>query len=174
MAAMRIFRRGWLLAFAVASASCAGPRASRGASPLVGRSVQVSARDLDGREVRVPGDGAKVAVVDLWATWCEPCREQLPFLARIAAQYRALGVEVYAVSFDEDHAAVEEFLARTPVEVRVLWDKGGAGLAEKLEVTRLPTTVLIDGAGVVRAVHLGFDRAEGAALERELRTLLGN
>ncbi len=171
---MRIFGRRGLLAVAVACAACAGPRASRQDSPLVGKSVEMSARDLDGREVRIPGDGARATVVDLWATWCEPCREQLPFLARLAAEYRARGVEVYAVSFDEDRAAVEEFLARTPVNVRVLWDKGGGALAEKLDVARLPTTVVVDRAGIVRAVHLGFDRAGAAALERELRSLLEN
>jgi cytochrome c biogenesis protein CcmG/thiol:disulfide interchange protein DsbE len=160
---------GCVLALA---AACAGPRESRRASPLVGRTVDVAARDLAGREVRLSQSGARVAVVDFWATWCEPCREQLPFLEQLAAEYRGAGVEVYGVSFDEDRSAVEEFLARTPLRFPILWDKGGETLAEKLEVTRLPTTVLIDRDGVVRGVHLGFDRAAGASLEREVRRLL--
>jgi thiol-disulfide isomerase/thioredoxin len=160
---------GYLLTLAMA---CAGPRESWRASPLVGKTVDVAARDLEGREVRVTRSGARLAVVDFWATWCEPCREQLPFLERLGEKYRASGVAVYGVAFDEDLAAVEEFLARSPVKFPVLWDKGGAALAEKLEVTRLPTTIVVDGAGVVRGVHLGFDRDAGAALEREVRRLL--
>jgi thiol-disulfide isomerase/thioredoxin len=166
---MRLAHPGFLIALAVA---CAGPRASWRASPLVGTKVDLSARDLDGRQVHLPRGGARLAVVDFWATWCEPCQEQLPFLERLAARYRSQGVEVYAISFDEDRAALEEFLARTPMDLSVLWDKGGGTLAERLDVTRLPTTLLVDGAGVVRGVHLGFDAAEGDALEREVRRLL--
>jgi cytochrome c biogenesis protein CcmG/thiol:disulfide interchange protein DsbE len=170
---MRLPRLGHVVALAVLCAGCAAPRASPRGSPLLGRRVDVAVADLRGREVRLASGAAKVTVVDLWATWCEPCREQLPFLARLAADYRPLGVEVYAVSFDEDRAAVEEFVTRTALQLPVLWDKGGATLADKLQVTRLPTTVLLDRAGVVRGVHLGFDRAGGAALEREVRGLLG-
>ena len=81
-------------------------------------------------------------------------------------------MQVFAISFDEDRAAVEEFVARTPVRFPVLWEKGGTRLADRLSLTRLPTTVILDGAGVVRAVHLGYDQGQAAALEREVRRVL--
>jgi thiol-disulfide isomerase/thioredoxin len=155
-----------------ASMSCATPHASGRTSPLVGRTVEFDARRLDGADVTLPDRGARATVVDFWATWCEPCREQLPDLDRLATTWREQGVQVYAVSFDEDRAAVEEFVARTAVGFPVLWDKGGQTLAEQLELTRLPTTVLIDGGGVVRAVHVGYESGQSSALEDELRQLL--
>jgi len=165
-------RQALFVTAVLAAFGCAGPRASWRVSPLVGKMVEVVAKNLDGREVRLPARGARVTIVDFWATWCEPCRDQIPFLGKLAADYRAEGVEVYAVSFDKNRAAVEEFVARTSAGFPVLWDKGGGALAEKLDVTRLPTTMLIDRAGVVRAVHLGYDRAAGEELEREVRRIL--
>lgn len=154
------------------SLACAGPLSTSRPSPLVGQQVEVVALDLQDRSVRVGADDGKVKVVDFWATWCEPCRDQLPFLDRLAKKYAEQGLEVTAVSFDEDRAALAEYLEATPVSFTVLWDKGGGVLAERLEVTRLPTTLLVDRVGKVREVHLGFDRAEEPQLEEAIRRLL--
>lgn len=157
---------------AAVTLACATPQTSWRGSPLVGKSVEIAGMSLDGREVRLPASTAKVTVVDFWATWCDPCREQMPELDRLSAAFRDRGVQVYAISFDEDRAALEEFVARTPVRFPVLWDKGGAALAERLALTRLPTTMILDAAGVVRAVHLGYDDGQAAALEREVLRVL--
>ncbi len=151
---------------------CATSREGLRSSPLVGKSVEITALDLAGREVRLPEADGKVHVLDFWATWCDPCREQLPFLDRLSSQYAPDGLSVYGVSFDEDRAALERFLERTPVSFGVLWDKGGSSLSEKLEITRLPTTLVVDRRGVVRDVHLGFDRAEEPKIEATVKRLL--
>ena len=164
-------RRPLIVAALASSLACAGTRVSGQASPLVGKPLTIAAARLDGREERVPDPRARVTVVDFWATWCDPCRDQMPALDRLYTEHRGEGVEVWAISFDEDRAAVEEFLARGPVGFPVLWDKGGEKLAEQMEITRLPTTLLLDARGVVRLVHLGFEQGEGPALEREVRRL---
>jgi cytochrome c biogenesis protein CcmG/thiol:disulfide interchange protein DsbE len=160
-------------AAALLAVACAAPRQGLRSSALVGRTVEIAALDLAGeREVRLAEGAAKVRVVDFWATWCDPCREQLPFLDRLASEYGDQGLAVTGVSFDEDRAAVERFLEHTPVSFQVLWDKGGTALAERLEVTRLPTTLVLDRHGVVRDVHLGFDRGEERTIEDAVKRLL--
>jgi thiol-disulfide isomerase/thioredoxin len=153
-------------------AGCAASRQGLRSSPLVGQSVEIAAIDLVGREVRVPQGGGVVRIVDFWATWCDPCRDQLPFLDRLASEYGPQGLSVYGVAFDEDREALARFLEHTPVSFEVLWDKGGAALAEKLEITRLPTTLVLDRRGVVRDVHLGFDREGEGKIEATVRRLL--
>ncbi len=159
-------------AVAMLASGCATSRQGLRSSALVGQTVEISALDLSEREVRLTGGGAKVRVVDFWATWCDPCREQLPFLDRLASEYGPEGLVVTGVSFDEDRAALQRFLEHTPVSFQILWDKGGAALAERLEVTRLPTTLVLDRRGVVRDVHLGFDPAEGKSIEDTVKRLL--
>lgn len=154
------------------AASCAGSRALPPASPLLGETVEVQARTLAGDEVEVHAREGKVRVVDFWASWCDPCREQLPFLDRLARTYEADGLLVYAVSFDEDRAALERFLEEAPVSFPILWDKGGGAHSDRLALTRLPTTLLIDRAGVVREVHLGFAPSEERKIEDAVRRLL--
>jgi thiol-disulfide isomerase/thioredoxin len=138
----------------------------------VGSPADVVAPDLAGREVRVADAAGTVRVVDFWASWCEPCREQLPFLDDLARAHGARGLRVYAVAFDEERAQVEAFLSATPVSFPVLWDQGGARHSELFGVRRLPTTLLVDRAGTVRSVHLGFDAAEGERLRAEVERLL--
>jgi cytochrome c biogenesis protein CcmG, thiol:disulfide interchange protein DsbE len=154
------------------AAGCAGSRPALPTSPLLGKTVEVVAPTLEGVEVQVHARGGKVRVVDFWASWCDPCREQLPFLDRLARTYEADGLFVYAISFDEDRTALERFLEEAPVSFPVLWDKGGAALSERLDVTRLPTTLLIDREGVVREVHLGFAPGEERKVEDAVRRLL--
>jgi thiol-disulfide isomerase/thioredoxin len=160
------------VALAALLAACARSPLVPPASPLVGQAADVTAATLDGVEVRVGAHQGKVRVVDFWASWCDPCRDQLPFLDRLARAYEADGLSVYAVSFDEDRAALERFLEEAPVSFPVMWDKGGATLSERFAVTRLPTTLLVDRAGVVREVHLGYAPEEGRKVEDAVRRLL--
>jgi cytochrome c biogenesis protein CcmG, thiol:disulfide interchange protein DsbE len=155
----------WLLA------SCASLQTGTTASSLVGRPLDAAVADLQGQPFRLEPHG-QVQVVDFWATWCEPCRDQLPVLDLLSTAYAERGLTVTLISVDEDLAQVQAFAAATPVHYRMLWDKGGARLAERLDLQRLPTTLVLDRAGVVRFVHVGFQPEHADRLAREVKQLL--
>jgi thiol-disulfide isomerase/thioredoxin len=160
-----------LLAALLVSA-CAAPRqvAAR-PPPLAGVPLSVTARALDGAEVRLGGPG-EVRVIDVFASWCEPCRAQLPALGRLAEAHAGRGLAVVVVSLDEDRAALDRFLAQVSVSLPVLWDRGGEAVVPALQIQRLPTTFVVDRAGVIRDVHLGYDARSDAKLERDVEELL--
>ena len=161
-----------LLALATALSGCAGGRPQLNNSPALGRTVDVAAPDLSGEEQRVADRTGQVRIVDFWATWCEPCREQFPVLALLAQAHQSEGLTVYAVSVDEDLAQVKAFVAANSFPFLNLWDQGGARHAERLGIERLPTTLVVDRAGRVRFVHHGYQQRNAALIDAEVRQLL--
>jgi cytochrome c biogenesis protein CcmG/thiol:disulfide interchange protein DsbE len=152
--------------------SCATGRPQLANSQLVGGTIDLVAPDLRGEEQRVADRTGQVRIVDFWATWCEPCHEQFQVLERLARTHQAEGLTVYAVSVDEDQAQLKAWLQARPLPFLVLWDKGGARLAERIGIERLPTTLLVDRAGRVRSVHQGFRIEDAGSLDREVQLLL--
>jgi cytochrome c biogenesis protein CcmG/thiol:disulfide interchange protein DsbE len=166
--------RAALPVLAVLLAACAGPRASTpvNTSPLLGKPADIAGTDLAGHEVRVSDAAGKVRIVDFWATWCDPCVEQLPLLDRLQREHGPRGLAVFGVAVDEEREAVRAFLARIPVSFPVLFDPAGEAVAQRLEITRLPTTLVLDRKGVVRDVHMGYGASDGARLEAKILELL--
>ena len=171
MAAVTNARLSSFLVLAWLLAGCATTQGGSTASPLVGRPLDATAPDLQGESVRLQPHG-QVQVVDFWATWCDPCRDQFPILDRLSRTYAERGLVVTGISVDEDLAQVRAFATANPVTFRLLWDKGGGTLAERLDLQRLPTTLVVDRAGLVRYVHVGFQAEHADRLAGEVARLL--
>jgi thiol-disulfide isomerase/thioredoxin len=164
--------RALAIAVAVLAACAQGtPRPAVKIPPLAGRPLAVSAPDLSGREVQVGAPG-QVVVVDFFASWCEPCRVQLPHLGALARELGREGLVAYGVSVDDERAAAEAFVQALGVEFPVLWDPGGDRVARKLDIERLPTTLLVDRRGVIRRVHVGYDAEIEKRIEADVKALL--
>lgn len=97
-----------------------------------------------------------MVLLDVWASWCEPCRDSLPLYQDFAKEYGARGLKVYAVNVDADPREIEKFLQETHVTLPVLVDPEARVSEAQLKVKMMPTTFLIDRRGVVRHVHEGF------------------
>ena len=101
--------------------------------------------DEKGHAMTLQDFRGKVVLLNLWATWCPPCREEMPTLDRLQARLGGPGFEVVAVSIDRDGLpAVQEFYLQTAIkQLRVYLDKSGEASAN-LGATGIPTTLLID------------------------------
>jgi thiol-disulfide isomerase/thioredoxin len=113
--------------------------------------------------------GARIVVVDFWASWCGPCKRSLPELSQIAADYKDRGVVVYGVNREpsDQPAARAAWKAIAPAFDSLV---DTVGLGERLGLTSLPTSYIVGADGRIRHVHLGY--TEPAALRAELDALL--
>ena len=123
---------------------------------------QVTAADFDGR----------VVLVNFWATWCAPCRKEMPMLVELHHEYRAKGLEVVGIALDEVDQA-RKFAADLGVDYPIL-----VGTTDVMATAReygnlsgvLPYTVLIDREGIIRWTHLG--EVKKAEVTREIAAVL--
>jgi len=100
--------------------------------------------------------GSRVVLINFWATWCPPCRIELPQLERLYSRYRDSGLQILAVDVGEDEETVRDFLRRRPVSFPVLLDSE-RHVAAKYHVEAFPTTILLDAEGNVIEVIEGLD-----------------
>lgn len=113
-------------------------------------------RHPSGTPYRLAEDRGSVVLLDVWATWCDPCRESLPFYEDVAKQFAGRGLKVYALSVDADAAVIAPFVQELKLTLPVLHDPEAAVAGSALKVKQMPTSFLIDRRGVVRRVHEGL------------------
>lgn len=152
--------------------TCAGQRPAVRTTPLIGQPFELTAPDLQGKMVDISADRGRVRVVDFWASWCDPCREEMLALDTLLKERGGQGLAVYGVSFDEGVEQVKEFLRKTPVSFPILWDKSGIQYTDRYRIERLPTTLLVDRKGLIRFVHQSYGRLTREEIRREVERLL--
>jgi peroxiredoxin/TolA-binding protein len=127
--------------------------------------------DLTGQSQSLDRYRGKVLLIDFWATWCGPCRAELPNVKAIYRKYKDRGFAVLGISLDQDRAALKSFLKEEQMEWPQLFDGKGwrNEIAQRYGVTAVPHTVLLDRQGVIRYVD-----TRGQALEGAVEELLGS
>lgn len=110
----------------------------------------------------------KVVLLDFWASWCAPCQEELPLLDDMAVRLKDKGIEVVALSIDENQADAEQFLTRKSSWSLTLGHDAEQKTADHFKPPKMPTSYVIDRKGVVRQVNAGFERADMKKIEAQL------
>src|SRR5580704_7437519 len=113
-------------------------------------------KDSDGKTVHLSDYKGKVVLLDFWATWCAPCKVEIPWFMEFEQQYKDKGFAVLGVSMDEDGwTAVKPYLERIKVNYRIVLGNDKVG-DQYGGVDSLPTTFLIDRQGRIAATHVGL------------------
>jgi thiol-disulfide isomerase/thioredoxin len=123
-----------------------------------------------GERVELPARG-RIVVIDLFATWCGPCRESLPALERLRQRFEGR-VDFVSIAQDDDPAKVERFVRQLHLRGRVLLDPDRQAY-RALGAHELPTTYIVDGTGIVRRINHGYGRGYEARVAAWIERLLG-
>ena len=125
----------------------------------------------DGRQVSLAQFKGDVVMINFWASWCGPCRQEMPLLDSIYRKYKDMGFELIGVNVEPDSKAANAWLKATPVTYPVLYDPQSK-VSQLYQVQAMPTTVIIDRSGTVRFLHRGYLPGDENAYLNSIRSLI--
>jgi peroxiredoxin len=127
----------------------------------------ITAKDLTGNALTLDQYAGKVLLIDFWATWCGPCREEMPNVKKIYSQYKDQGFAILGISLDRDQTELDKYIKEQSIEWPQVFE-GGQDIAEKYSVTTIPHMLLLDRQGVIRYMD-----KRGPELEKAVAELVG-
>ena len=128
-------------------------------------------RTMSGPNMRLAEQRGRVVMVNFWATWCGPCRQEMPQLDRLYQKYRGAGFVLLGVNVDDDTRKAADVAGKLGVSFPVLLDTDKA-VSKLYDLSTMPSTVLIDRDGKVRYVHRGYLTGYEDNYDRQIRELL--
>ncbi len=130
-----------------------------------------SLQTRDGKTLSLEDLRGEVVMINFWATWCGPCRQEMPLLEQIYQRYSGLGFTLLGVNVEEHSADADRFLAETPVSFPILFDPNNE-VSKQYGVRAMPSTVIVDRQGNVRFLHHGYQPGYENEYQNQIRELV--
>lgn len=124
-----------------------------------------------GESVTLSSLKGQVVMINFWATWCGPCRQEMPLLEEMYTRYNRMGFTLLGVNVEENSKGADAFLKETPVSFPVLFDTQNE-VSKLYDVIAMPSTVILDREGTVRYLHKGYKPGYENEYLSQIRTLL--
>jgi peroxiredoxin len=128
-------------------------------------------KSASGTNLRLSEYRGNVVMINFWATWCGPCRQEMPLLNDLYSRYGRVGFSLLGVNIDDDSRRAVDMAEELGVSFPVLFDERKE-VSKLYQVEAMPVTVLVDREGKVRHVHLGYKPGYDEKYLTEIRALL--
>jgi len=113
----------------------------------------------------------EVVLINFWASWCGPCRQEMPILSQLHDKYKAMGFTVLGVNVEENSSDARKLLKDLPVSFPVLFDNDST-VSKQYDVLAMPSTVLVDRNGNIRYLHKGYKPGLENTYVEQVRSLI--
>ncbi|MGB5260085.1 MAG: TlpA disulfide reductase family protein [Gammaproteobacteria bacterium] len=124
-----------------------------------------------GQNLKLSEHRGEVVLINFWASWCGPCRQEMPLLSELHNKYKALGFTVLGVNVEQDSSEAKKLLKQMPVTFPVLFDNDSV-VSKQYDVVAMPSTVLVDRNGKMRFLHKGYKPGEEEIYLEMVRSLI--
>ncbi len=136
-----------------------------------GPAANFTLKSSSGENIRLSEYRGQVVLINFWASWCGPCRQEMPELDTLHQRYQELGFTVFGVNVEQDRAEADKVLRDIPVTFPILFDDQNH-VSDLYGVDAMPVTVLVDRSGTIRYMHRGYKPGYEDIYEQQLRTLV--
>jgi peroxiredoxin len=142
------------------------------AATISGPAPNFTLQSRDGKSVSLADLKGQVVMVNFWATWCGPCRQEMPHLEALYERYNSLGFTLLGVNVEDNPEGAKKWLEENgPVTFPVLLDPKNQ-VSKLYKVTAMPSTVLVARDGTMRFIHHGYKPGYEGEYQNQVRTLL--
>lgn len=141
------------------------------AGALSGKAPDFTLKSNSGVNLKLSEQRGNVVMINFWASWCAPCRQEMPLLDDIYKKYKNLGFTIWGVNIEPDSSSAKKLLKDIPVTFPVLFDTANQ-VSKDYNVTAMPSTVLVDRNGNVRYLHKGYKPGYENEYRKQIKKLL--
>ncbi len=141
------------------------------AAAVRGPAPNFTLKSLSGKNIKLSEMAGNVVLINFWATWCGPCREEMPLLNALHNKYQLLGFTVLGVNVEENPENARDFLKDYPVDFPVLLDSQNS-VSRQYDVVAMPTTVVVDRDGNMRFLHKGYKSGDEVKYRKMVKKLV--
>jgi thiol-disulfide isomerase/thioredoxin len=141
------------------------------AGSVKGPAPNFTLKSLQGKNLKLSEMAGNVVLINFWASWCGPCREEMPLLNDLHKKYEPLGFTVLGVNVEEQLDGARGFLKHVPVDFPILLDNRNQ-VSKRYQVVAMPTTVVVDRDGNMRYLHKGYKSGVEDIYQQQVRELI--
>lgn len=141
------------------------------AGAIQGPAPDFTLKSKSGENLRLSEYRGQVILINFWASWCGPCRQEMPLLDELHKDYAKLGFSVFGVNVDKDPAKADKILRDIPVSFPILYDSDSQ-VSKLFDVDAMPTTVIVDRDGNMRFLHRGYKKGYEDQYLKDIKALI--